>query len=209
VHLLALSTVVCALALVGCGGSRHVQISVISQSQQEPVISAVVSLPGTDVHATTNVGGVVSLTGLSPGIHKLDVSAPGYYLKDTSIDISKGNNAVVQLAYRPPLGKYVWNIGPDGMYWDIGTVTKSSVNATEYDWGCTLDAATGKLVGGWSPFSGALPYATALNTMAPEWVKAPKWAYHGKPPAPALGCKTPTKSTGAMLPPMFTAPTSK
>jgi hypothetical protein len=57
----------------------------------------------------------------------------------------------------------------------------------EYDWSCSRDPRTGKEVGSWLKFSGALPYPVAPDAIAPEWVRR-QFPLSG-PPTPPSGCR--------------------
>jgi hypothetical protein len=183
-----LGTVV-ALALTGCGSSRKLAVSVVSPDRQ-PVLEANVAVAGTAVRGSTDGQGTAHLSGLRPGVYTVRASAPGYFVATRTLRLAAAaRRVVVRLQYRPPSGTFVWDIGPDGMYWDEGTVTKSSVTATEYDWTCTRDPRTGRAVGKWTTFPGAVPYAVAPGVISPEWVRR-RFPANG-PPAPPSGCRTP------------------
>jgi hypothetical protein len=122
-------------------------------------------------------------------LYTLAASAHGYFAQQARLRLTSRRPAQITLVYRPPLGTYVWNIGPAGEFWDEGTVTNSAVTATEYDWMCNRDPHTGKEVGSWTTFAGALPYAIAPNTIAPEWVRR-RFPASGPPPPPS-DCKAP------------------
>jgi hypothetical protein len=160
-------------------------VTVLGGPDRNPVTDATVSVPE---HASQTTGqtGRAALSGLSPGEYTLKTSARGYYAARQRVRVSSGKPIVVQLTYRPPIGTFLWNIGPGGRFWVEGTVTKSTVTATEYDWSCTRDKRTGKLVGTWSKFAGALPYAIAPDTLAPEWTRGHFPA--SGPPRPPSGC---------------------
>jgi hypothetical protein len=174
------------LVLAGCGSSGKLAVSVVSPDRQ-PVLEAEVAVAGTHVRGSTGSQGTAHLSGLRPGVYTVRASAPGYFAATTTLRVAApAERVVVQLRYRPPLGTFVWNIGPDGMYWDEGTVTKSSVTATEYDWTCQRDPRTGKTVGGWTKVPGALPYAVAPGVVASEWTRR-RFPADG-PPRPPSGC---------------------
>jgi hypothetical protein len=177
---------ICVLAVVACGTTRRVAVIVNSQDRV-PVPHATVVVRGTRIAATTDEQGHAALSGLRPGIHELTISAPGYQTVDTRRRVRRRGALSVELLYALPLGTFVWNIGPAGEYWDIATVTKAGVTATEYDWTCTKQQATGTQVGHWLAFPGAQPYAVAPNTMAPEWVR--RRFRGGRPPTPRSGCR--------------------
>src|SRR5579864_6254754 len=178
---------VSVLVLAGCGTQRKVVVSVVSQDEN-PVPHALVAVTGKRVSGTTDQQGLALLSGLRPGVYEITASARGYYATKTKRRLTPGKHVAVVLRYRPPVGTFVWNIGPNGEYWDEGTVTKSGIAATEYDWSCSRDPRTGKEVGSWLKFSGALPYAVAPDTIAPEWVRR-QFPASG-PPTPPSRCGT-------------------
>jgi hypothetical protein len=160
-------------------------VSIVS-TDENPIGHAVVRVVGTKVRGVTGALGTASLSRLRPGAYRLIVSARGYYTAEQTVRLRARAPAVVTLSYRPPLGTLIWNIGPAGEYWDVGVVTRAAVTATEYDWTCSRDEKTGKEVGSWLKFAGALPYAVAPNTIAPEWVRGGFPA--SGPPKPRAGC---------------------
>jgi hypothetical protein len=177
---------VSVLVLAGCGTPRKITVSVLSQDQN-PVPHALVAVAGARVTGTTDQQGLALLPGFRPGVYEIIASARGYYATTTKRRLSPGKAVAVELRYRPPIGTFVWNIGPDGEYWDEGTVTKAGITATEYDWSCSRDPRTGKEVGSWLKFSGAQPYAVAPDAIAPEWVRR-QFPASG-PPTPPSGCR--------------------
>ena len=76
---------------------------------------------GTRVRSITDQQGSASLSGLQPGSYKLVVSARGYDVTETRVRLGYRQPENVTLTYRPPLGTFVWNIGPAGEFWDEGT----------------------------------------------------------------------------------------
>jgi len=175
------------LALTACGSTSHVSVTVLSPDQ-EPVPHAVVTVAATHITATTDDQGSARLSGFRPGTYALTASAPGYYDTTAKRRLSPGASVALELEYRLPLGTYVWNIGPAGEFWDVATITRSAVTATEYDWTCRRDPVTRKEVGHWVTFAGASPYAVAPDTIAPEWVR--RSFAGGLPPRPRSGCAT-------------------
>jgi hypothetical protein len=177
------------LGLAGCGSSRKLVVSVVSPNQYG-VPHATVAIAGkTRLTGTTDVRGRTTFSGLAPGVYAVTVSRRGFYTAKQTLRLAAGRPAVVALVFRPPVGTFVWNIGPAGKYWDEGTVTKTTVSATEYDWVCVKDAKTGKEVGHWKRFPGSLPEASAPNTVAPEWTLRTFPA--SGPPTPPSGCSNP------------------
>jgi hypothetical protein len=179
-----------ALLLAGCGESSHKLLVSVVSSDGDPVLEAHVNVDATRLSGATGNDGVAHLAGLRPGVYTVVASAPGYFSAIRTLRVVSGSGTkkiVLRLGYRPPVGTFVWNIGPDGMYWDQGTVTKSSMTATEFDWTCARDSRTGKTVGSWTKLPGALPYATAPDTIASEWVRG-HFPPSG-PPRPAKGCR--------------------
>jgi hypothetical protein len=176
------------LALAGCGGTdSRLVVSVVSQDRN-PVPHAVVSVAGTSARGTTDRQGRALLIGLRAGAYVMTASARGYYTTTLRRRLRPGYQAIIELAYRPPLGHFVWNIGPAGEFWDLATITKTGITATEWDWTCQRDPRTGKIVGRWIKFAGAPPYAVAPGTIAPEWV--PKRFPATGPPTPPSDCGT-------------------
>jgi len=171
--------------LTGCGAQGTTVVSVVSQDRY-PVLHALVTVAGTSVRATTGVQGSTRLSGLRPGVYSLKVSAFGYYAAKPRLRLVPGQARVVTLTYRPPVGTFAWDIHGDGMYWDVGIVTRSTVRATEWDWVCSREQRTRKAVGRWLTFPGALPYAVAPDTIAPEWLRR-RFPASG-PPKPRGGC---------------------
>jgi Carboxypeptidase regulatory-like domain len=165
-----------------------VVVSVMSVDR-DPVPQAAVAVAGTPVHALTGQTGSARLAGLGPGVYKLIVSARGYIGARTTVRLARVKPAVVTLSYQPPLGTFVWKVGPadSDEFWVEGRVTKHGITATEYDWTCTRNPKTGKPVGSWNTFAGALPYAVAPFTIAPEWVRR-RFPPSG-PPRPREGCQ--------------------
>ena len=162
-------------------------VSVMSPDR-DPVPEAAVAVADTHVRAVTNQAGAARLVGLGPGVYKLMVSAYGYVATETTTRLARVRPAVVTLQYQPPLGTFVWKLGPPNSdeFWVEGNVTTHGITATEYDWTCTRNAKTGKLLGAWDTFGGALPYAVAPFTLAPEWVRR-RFPPSG-PPRPREGC---------------------
>jgi hypothetical protein len=188
----AVAVAACVLPLLtSCGSSPQSVVSVdVVSAGHDPVRQATVSVRGTSVTATTNQPGTTSLIGLGPGAYTLTTSARGYFTTQTRVRVPPGKNVVVTLTYRPPLGTFVFQLGAGstGEYWDQATITKSGVRATEYDWTCTKNPRTGKEVGTWIKFAGAVPHAIAPNTIAPDWVRR-RFPTSG-PPVPRSGCIT-------------------
>jgi len=173
--------------LPACGASSRVIVAVVSQDHQ-PIPHALVVVAGTHARATTDEEGNARLAGLRPGTYAVTASARGYYSATAQRRLAaQGTATPLELRYELPPGTYVWNIGPAGEFWDIATVTRSSITATEFDWTCRRDPTTGKQVGGWVKFAGAPPYAIAPDTMAPEWVR--RSFRGGVPPTPHAGCR--------------------
>jgi hypothetical protein len=175
---------ICALA--GCGGSKPAAVVSVETQARAPVADATVSIRGHVGTVTTDSAGAAHVDGLEPGTYLVTASAPGYYTLRERVELASGTTARVRLTYHPPLGRFLWNIGPDGMYWDEATVTRAGSTATEFDWTCTRNPKTGKETGSWRRFAGPLPYAILPDVMAPEWVPG-RFPASG-PPAPHAGC---------------------
>jgi hypothetical protein len=189
----ACSAGVGVLVLTGCGATRPGSaISVVSQ-EHDPIYGATVVIGKT--HATTDEQGVARLAGMRPAGYEVNVSAAGYYSADARLRIAPGRSPIVSLDYRPPLGTFVWNIGPAGQYWAIATITPTAVASTEYDWTCDRNA-TGA-IGRWTHFDGPLPEAIAPNTISPEWVR--RTFPGGHPPTPRGACRKHATSNQATV----------
>jgi len=160
-------------------------VSVLSQDRY-PVLHAAVTVVGSRVRGNTGEQGSARLTGIGSGVYNLRVSARGYYAETERLRLATGKAGVVTLTYRPPVGTFAWDIHGDGMYWDVGIVTRSTVTATEWDWICSRDPRTGKAVGRWLRFPGAPPCAVAPDTIAPEWIRR-RFGDSG-PPTPRAAC---------------------
>ena len=189
------------LGLAGCGAAASVAVSVVSPAQ-EPVSRAIVAVASGHIAGTTNQAGIAALRGLRPGVHEITIEARGYFTAQSTVRLRPREPVVIILDYRPAPGTYLWNIGPDGWSWDVGTVTRSTITSKEYDWSCTRNPATGKLTGEWSTFAAALPEAIAPNAVAPEWKRGrfPP----GGPPKPPHGCVSPgAKATHAAQAPFY------
>lgn len=174
------------VALAACGASGKLEVAVVTKSDA-PVVGAVVTIPGTRAAGTTNSAGDALLTGLRPGLYEITASAHGYSTVERRAHVRPGSPVVVTLTYRPPLGAFVFDLGPDDDYWDQLIVTRAAVTMTEYDWICTA-GKDGKLVGGWVAFPSIPPDAADPGVLNGGWTRG-RFPASG-PPAPRSDCET-------------------
>ncbi len=122
------------VTIAGCGGSSSAIAVVVRSAQNQGIPDALVSVAGAGLHGRADAQGNVVLAGLKAGVYDVTASAPGYYATESQLQLAAGDPVTVYLTYRPPVGTFVWNIGPNGTYWAAATITATNVRSTEYEW---------------------------------------------------------------------------
>lgn len=74
--------------------------SVVNERTERPLEAASVTVPGTDVRATTDRAGRFSLEGLSPGTHRITVSCGGFDFRVREVELAAGQQASVVIGLR-------------------------------------------------------------------------------------------------------------
>jgi len=135
-----LAIALAALGLTGCGAHRATVTVAVTNHDGRPIRGVDVRLVGTRHNDTSDASGNAAIHGVKPGIYDVRAGKLGYVQGEATVTVAKGSDPEpesIALAYRPPLGTFVYH--PKSTEWlvlDIAGGDPVQVTLRTIEWGC-------------------------------------------------------------------------